>query len=134
MKKMRFLLLLLIGSQLACSSQNQAIESYYYKAQTRGFQLEIFLNKSALEITKNGTSNTISLTEKQVLKAQEIISSISFESIKSNLSVEDAAVDKVVPAYCKFTFEKDSKEFDFNHGKLPEKIEELNSLLLKYGD
>lgn len=122
--KITFLLLLIVSSSCEGQEKKEAI-SLNYKAQTRGFLYQLQLKNNSIEINKNNTVERTLLTEDQLIKIDNLLSTINFEVIKNNVSISDLAVDSAIKGVFNLTFEGNSYTFDFTHNKLPKEIEEL---------
>ncbi len=134
MKLFKMTLILLLVSLTSCQSQDKkdAI-SLNYTAQTRGFQLAIQLENTLLEVTKNNEAHQIELTEKQLNEVIEMVKKIDFNSLKSNISIDDLAVDKAIKGEFELNFNNELYEFEFDHNNAPKSIQELLNKLQSFG-
>ena len=126
-------LILLLVSLTSCQSQNKKDNiSLNYNAQTRGFQLAIQLENNLLEVTKNNETHQIELTENQLNEIISTVKKIDFEVIKSNISIDDLAVDKAIKGEFEVNFNGELYAFEFDHNNAPEKIQELLNKLQRF--
>lgn len=133
MKLFKMTLILLIVSSISCQSQGKKDTiSLNYSAQTRGFQLAIQLEKNLLEITKNNETHQIELTEKQFNEVVEMVKKIDFNALKSNISIDDLAVDKAIKGEFELNLNGELYVFEFDHNNSPESIQELFSKLQSF--
>ncbi|MDF1516871.1 MAG: hypothetical protein RQ864_11950 [Lutibacter sp.] len=134
MKLFKMTLILLLVSITSCQSQDKKdTVSLNYNAQTRGFQLAIQLKNNLLEVTKNNETHRSELTENQLNEVIEIVKKIDFESLKSNISIDDLAVDKAIKGKFELNFNSELYEFEFDHNNAPESIQELLNKLQSFG-
>ncbi|HEY9222196.1 MAG TPA: hypothetical protein VIO43_11555 [Lutibacter sp.] len=122
--KMTLILLLVSINSCQCQDKKDTI-SLNYSAQTRGFQLSIQLEKNLLEVTKNNETHQIELTENQLNEVIYMIKKIDFEILKSNISIDDLAVDKAIKGEFELNFNDKLYTFEFDHNNAPESIQEL---------
>lgn len=133
MKFFKMTLILLIISSISCQSQDKKDTiSLNYNAQTRGFQLAIQLENNLLEVTKNNDTHQIELTEKQFNEVVEMVKKIDFEVLKSNISIDDLAVDKAIKGEFELNLNGELYAFEFDHNNAPESIRELLSKLQSF--
>ncbi|MFZ2432130.1 MAG: hypothetical protein WAW57_13355 [Lutibacter sp.] len=126
MKLFKMTLILLLVSINSCQSQDKKdTVSLNYNAQTRGFQLSIQLEKNLLEVTKNNETHKIELTENQLNEVIEMVKKIDFDSLKSNISIDDLAVDKAIKGEFELNFNDKLYTFEFDHNNASESIQEL---------
>lgn len=126
MKLFKMTLILLLVSINSCQSQDKKdTVSLNYNAQTRGFQLSIQLEKNLLEVTKNNETHKIELTENQLNEVIEMVKKIDFDSLKSNISIDDLAVDKALKGEFELNFNGKLYTFEFDHNNASESIQEL---------
>lgn len=126
MKLFKMTLILLLVSINSCQSQDKKdTVSLNYNAQTRGFQLSIQLKKNLLEVTKNNETHKIELTENQLNEIIEMVKKIDFDSLKSNISIDDLAVDKAIKGEFELNFNGKLYTFEFDHNNASESIQEL---------
>jgi len=133
MKLFKMTLILLIVSSISCQSQDKKDSiSLNYSAQTRGFQLAIQLENNLLEVTKNNETHQIELTEKQFNEVLEMVKKIDFDLLKSNISIDDLAVDKAIKGDFELNFNGKLYAFEFDHNNAPENIQELLNKLQSF--
>ena len=126
MKLFKMILIILIASSTSCQSQDKIDTiSLNYNAQTRGFQLAIQMENNLLEVTKNNETHQIELTENQLNEVIEMIKKIDFEGIKSNVSLDDLAVDKAIKGDFELNLNAELYKFEFDHNNAPKSIQEL---------
>lgn len=133
MKLYKMTLILLFAALTSCQSQNKkdAI-SLNYKAQTRGFQLAIKLENNLLEVTKTNGTHKIELTENQLNVIVNVVKKIDFENIKSNVSIDDLAIDKAIKGNFELNLNGELYTFEFDHNNAPESIQELLNKLQSF--
>ena len=133
MKLFKMTLILLLVSINSCQSQDKKDTiSLNYNAQTRGFQLAIQLEHKLLEVTKNKETHQIELSENQFNEVIEVVKKIDFEEIKSNVSIDDLAVDKAIKGDFELNFNGKIYDFEFDHNNAPENIQKLLNKLQSY--
>ena len=133
MKLFKMTLILLLATSTSCQSQDKKDTiSLNYSAQTRGFQLAIQLEKNLLEITKNNETHQIELTENQLNEVVYMIKKIDFEVLKSNISIDDLAIDKAIKGEFKLNLNSELYTFEFDHNNAPESIQELLNKLQSF--
>ncbi|MDO9037795.1 MAG: hypothetical protein Q7U59_05540 [Lutibacter sp.] len=126
MKLFKMTLILLFASLTSCQSQDKKDSiSLNYNAQTRGFQMAIQMENNLLEVTKNNETHQIELTDIQLNEIIEMVKKIDFEEIKSNVSIDDLAVDKAIKGDFELNFNGKLYAFEFDHNNAPESIQEL---------
>lgn len=133
MKLFKMTLILLLVSITSCQSQDKKDTiSLNYNAQTRGFQLAIQLENNLLGITKNNETHQIELTENQLNEIIGMVKNIDFEVLKSNISIDDLAVDKAIKGEFKLNLNGELYTFEFDHNNAPENIQELLNKLQSF--
>lgn len=133
MKLFKITLILLLVSITSCQSQDKKDTiSLNYDAQTRGFQLSVQLENNLLEITENNETHQIELTENQLNEVIEIVKKIDFNALKSNISIDDLAVDKAIKGEFELNFNGELYAYEFDHNNAPESIQELLSKLQSF--
>ena len=133
MKLFKMTLILLIVSSISCQSQDKKDSiSLNYSAQTRGFQLAIQLENNLLEVNKNGETHQIELTENQLNEVIKMIKKIDFDVLKSNISIDDLAVDKAIKGEFDLNLNGELYAFEFDHNNAPENIQELLNKLQSF--
>jgi tyrosine-protein phosphatase YwqE len=126
-------LILLLVSITSCQSQDKKDSiSLNYSAQTRGFQLAIQLENNLMEMTKNNETHQIELTENQLNEVIDMVKKIDFKVLKSNISIDDLAVDKVIKGEFKLNFNGELYTFEFDHNNAPESIQKLLNKLQSF--
>ncbi|MDP3946731.1 MAG: hypothetical protein Q8Q51_12630 [Lutibacter sp.] len=126
MKFYKMTLILLFASLTSCQSQDKKDSiSLNYNAQTRGFQMAIQMENNLLEVTKNNETHQIELTDIQLNEVVEMVKKIDFDLIKSNVSIDDLAVDKAIKGDFELNFNGKLYAFEFDHNNAPENIQEL---------
>ncbi|MDO9137887.1 MAG: hypothetical protein Q7U21_08700 [Lutibacter sp.] len=133
MKFYKMTLILLFASLTSCQSQDKKDSiSLNYNAQTRGFQMAIQLENNLLEVTKNNETHQIELTDIQLNEIIEMVKKIDFDLIKSNVSIDDLAVDKAIKGDFELNFNGKLYAFEFDHNNTPENIQELLNKLQSF--
>ncbi|MDO9593657.1 MAG: hypothetical protein Q7J19_01555 [Lutibacter sp.] len=133
MKFYKMTLILLFASLTSCQSQDKKDSiSLNYNAQTRGFQMAIQLENNLLEVTKNNETHQIELTDIQLNEIIEVVKKIDFDFIKSNVSIDDLAVDKAIKGEFELNFNGKLYAFEFDHNNAPENIQELLNKLQSF--
>lgn len=133
MKIFKITLILLFASLTSCQSQNKKdTVSLNYNAQTRGFQLSILLEYNLLEVTKNNETHQVELTDKQLNEVIEMVKKIDVVVLKSNISIDDLAVDKAIKGEFELNFNGELYVFEFDHNNAPESIQEFLSKLQSF--
>ncbi|MDP3314161.1 hypothetical protein [Lutibacter sp.] len=125
--------MILITLSNSCQSQDKTEPIVLsYSAQTRGFQLGIQLENNALEVLKNNETKNVELTNNQFAEIIDLVSKIDFNTIKSNLSIEDLAVDKAIKGEFSIRFKNKDYTFDFDHNNAPKSIYNLLQTLQNF--
>ncbi len=133
MKLSNIILFLLLVSSASCQSQHKKDSiSLNYVAQTRGFQLAIRLENIFLEIYKNNETVQIELTENQFNEVVEMVKKIDFDTIKSNISIDDLALDKAIKGEFELNLNEEIYSFEFDHNNAPKNIQELLNKLQSF--
>lgn len=133
MKLFKMTLILLLVSSTSCQGQDKKDTiSLNYNAQTRGFQLSIQLENNLLEITKNNETHQFELTENQLNEVIEMVIKTNFEVLKSNISIDDLAVDKAIKGEFELNFNGQLYIFEFDHNNTPESIQKLLNKLQSF--
>ena len=133
MKLFKMTLILLMVSSISCQSQDKKDTiSLNYNAQTRGFQLAIQMENNLLEVTKNNETHQIELSENQFNEVVELVKKIDFNALKSNISMDDLAVDKAIKGVFELNFNNEIYAFEFDHNNAPEQIQELLNKLQSF--
>lgn len=133
MKLFKMTLILLLVSITSCQSQDKKDTiSLNYNAQTRGFQLAIQLENNLMEMTKNNETHQIELTENQLNEVIDMVKKIDFNLLKSNISIDDLAVDKAIKGEFELNFNGELYTFEFDHNNAPKSIQELLNKLQSY--
>ena len=133
MKLFKMTLILLLVSITSCQSQDKKDSiSLNYNAQTRGFQMAIQMENNLLEVTKNNETHQIELTDIQLNEVVEMVKKINFDLIKSNVSIDDLAVDKAIKGNFELNFNGKLYAFEFDHNNAPENIQELLNKLQSF--
>lgn len=133
MKLFKMTLILLLLSSTSCQSQDKKDTiSLNYSAQTRGLQLDIQLENNLLKVTKNNETHQIELTNKQLNEVIDMVKKIDFDVLKSNISIDDLAVDKAIKGEFELNFNGELYTFEFDHNNAPESIQELLKKLQSY--
>ena len=132
MKSLLHLILVLVTVTSSC--QNQEIKKEFslsYTAQTRGFLYKINLNKDSLEINNNGIIKNSALNNHQVSELKKLVSSLNFDQLKSNISIDDLAVDKAIEGVFTTSINGNNQLIKINHNNLPDQLKELFNQLDK---
>ena len=133
MKLLKIALILMLVSSTSCQGQHKKDSiSLNYEAQTRGFHLAIQLENNLLEVSKNNETQQIELTEKQLKEVIDMVKKIDFNSIKSNISIDDLAVDKAIKGVFELNFNGELFTFDIDHNNAPKSIQELLNKLQSF--
>jgi hypothetical protein len=118
--------ILLLTLSNSCEGQENKDEiTINYTAQTRGYIYTLQLKNKELEINNNQAIKNIVLTEEQQNEVLKLLSEIDFKKIKSNISTDDLAVDKAIKGAFELNYHNKLYSYNFDHNKLPKKIEEL---------
>jgi len=133
MKLFKMTLILLFASLTSCQSQDKTDTiSLNYHAQTRGFELSVLLEDNLLEVSKNNEAHQTELTDVQLNEIVEMVKEIDFDLIKSNVSIDDLAVDKAIKGEFELNFNGKLYAFEFDHNNAPENIQELLNKLQSF--
>ncbi|MGV8946868.1 MAG: hypothetical protein ACOH1N_10605 [Lutibacter sp.] len=133
MKLLKITLILILMSSTSCQSQDKKDSiSLNYSAQTRGFQLVIQLENNLLDVTKNNETQQIELTENQLTEITDMVSKIDFNVLKSNILIDDLALDKAIKGVFELNFNGKIYTFEFDHNNAPENIQELLNKLQSF--
>ncbi|MDP3359038.1 MAG: hypothetical protein Q8S41_06770 [Lutibacter sp.] len=133
MKPFKMTLILLFASLTSCQSQDKKDSiSLNYNAQTRGFQMAIQMENNLIEVTKNNETHQIELTDIQLNEIIEMVKKIDFALIKSNVSIDDLAVDKAIKGEFELNLNGKIYAFEFDHHNAPESIQELLNKLQSF--
>ena len=133
MKLFKMTLILLMVSSTSCQSQDKKDTiSLNYNAQTRGFQLAIQLENKLLEVTINNETRQMALSENQFNEVVEMVKKIDFNALKSNISIDDLAVDKAIKGVFELNFNGEIYAFEFDHNNAPESIQEMLNKLQSF--
>ncbi|GGK37194.1 hypothetical protein GCM10007963_01630 [Lutibacter litoralis] len=117
----------------SCKKQqtNKEIE-INYTAQTRGFKYVLHLKNNVLKIDKNNVVKEIILNKSQYDNIDSLVNNINFIKIENNISIDDLAVDRVIKGVFTIDLKEKKYEFEFNHQKLPDTIQNLLNKLEKF--
>lgn len=133
MKLLKITLILILVASTSCQSQDKKDSiSLNYSAQTRGFQLVIQLENNLLDVTKNNETQQIELTENQLTEITDMVSKIDFNVLKSNILIDDLALDKAIKGVFELNFNGKIYTFEFDHNNAPENIQELLNKLQSF--
>ncbi len=133
MKLFKMILILLLVSSTSCQSQDKKDSiSLHYAAQTRGFQLAIQLENNLLEVTENSVMHNIELTGNQLSEIIEMVKKTNFNTIESNISKEDLAVDKAIKGEFELNLNRKIYSLEFDHNNAPECIQKLLNKLQSF--
>lgn len=133
MKLFKMTLILLLLSSTSCQSQDKKDTiSLDYSSQTRGFKLAIQLENKLLEVAKNNKTHQIELTDKQFNEVIDMVKKIDFENLKSNIPMDDLAVDKAIKGEFALNINSELYKFEFDHNNAPKKIQELINKLQSF--
>jgi tyrosine-protein phosphatase YwqE len=94
--------------------------------------LAIQLENNLMEMTKNNETHQIELTENQLNEVIDMVKKIDFKVLKSNISIDDLAVDKVIKGEFKLNFNGELYTFEFDHNNAPESIQKLLNKLQSF--
>jgi len=118
--------ILILTLSNSCQGQEKKEEiTLNYTAQTRGYKYVLQLKNDTLELNNNQVLKKITLTEEQQKEVYELLSKIDFKKIKNNVSTDDLAVDKAIKGTFELNYHNKLYSYNFDHNKLPKKIEEL---------
>jgi len=126
---MKFLILfstLILTLSPSCEKQeeNKEIE-INYSAQTRGFKYGLHLKNNILKIDKNNVIKEITLNKAQYANIYSLVTKINFNEIENNISIDELAVDRAIKGIFTIDLKEKKYEFEFNHQKLPDTIQNL---------
>jgi len=126
---MKFLILfstLILTLSPSCEKQeeNKEIE-INYSAQTRGFKYGLHLKNNILKIDKNNVIKEITLNKAQYANIYSLVTKINFNEIENNISIDELAVDRAIKGIFTIDLKEKKYEFEFNHQKLPDAIQNL---------
>jgi len=126
MKVLTCTLLFILFFSISCNSQESYKEvSINYTAQTRGYKYVLQLKNNTLELNNNQVLEKITLSEEQQEEVRELLSKIDFKKIKNNISTENLATDKAIKGVFELHFNNKQYSYEFDHNKLPTKIETI---------
>jgi len=126
---MKFLILfstLILTLSPSCEKReaNKGIE-INYSAQTRGFKYVLQLKNNILKIDKNNVLKEITLNKSQYVNIDSLVHKINFNEIENNISIDELAVDRAIKGIFSIDLKEKNYEFEFNHQKLPDAIQNL---------
>jgi len=126
---MKFLILfstLILTLSPSCEKreENKEIE-INYSAQTRGFKYVLHLKNNILKIDKNNVIKEITLNKSQYANIDSLANKINFNEIENNISIDELAVDRAIKGIFTIDLKEKKYEFEFNHQKLPDTIQNL---------
>ena len=126
---MKFLILfstLILTLSPSCEkrAENKEIE-INYSAQTRGFKYVLHLKNNVLKIDKNNVIKEITLNKSQYANIDSLANKINFNEIENNISIDELAVDRAIKGIFTIDLKEKKYEFEFNHQKLPDAIQNL---------
>ena len=126
---MKFLILfstLILTLSPSCEkrAENKEIE-IKYSAQTRGFKYVLHLKNNILKIDKNNVIKEITLNKSQYAHIDSLVNKINFNEIENNISIDELAVDRAIKGIFTIDLKEKKYEFEFNHQKLPDAIQNL---------
>ncbi len=126
---MKFLILfstLILTLSPSCEKreENKEIE-INYSAQTRGFKYVLHLKNNVLKIDKNNVIKEITLNKSQYANIDSLANKINFNEIENNISIDELAVDRAIKGIFTIDLKEKKYEFEFNHQKLPDAIQNL---------
>ena len=127
-----FILFTLVLFQSCKSQEKMNTTSLNYSAQTRGYIYTIHLKNNQLELNNNTNIKKITLTKSQINKINDVLLTIDFKKIESNISNEDLALDKAIKGTLELNFKGEHFSFDFSHNNLPENIQQLITHLERF--
>ena len=116
--------MVLFGS---CNSQNSSdITSLKYYAQTRGFLVEIDINKKEIVYNNNEEIDTIITPKGTWNSLSKLATQLDFDKLKNyTLPEELLATDRAIKAELSITTDNDEQVIEFIHGNAPEELKGL---------
>ena len=120
------MIILLLILPNSCQTQEKKEEiTLNYAAQTRGYKYVLQLKNDTLELNNNQVLKKIILTEEQQKEVRKLLSKINLKKLKDNVSTDDLALDKAIKGVLELQFNNKQHSYEFDHNKLPTKIEDL---------
>ena len=120
-------LLLFIITLSSCTAQKQAgLTSINYNAQTRGFLVDLTLNKNEILYNNNNKIDTLDIAKEKWKTLKQLTNSLDLELLKNNVVSKDLlAVDRAILAEITFFINNEEQQIEFIHGDPPEELKEL---------
>lgn len=112
-------------------SQNQLELSY--KAQTRGYLLEINVVEKSISITENSITSKFKLSNSNFKELTSKIKDIDFSNLIIEDKSEEIAVDRAIPALFYLKTDKSEYTLELTH-KTNEKIQSLIDLIQSFAN
>ena len=119
--------LIFIISLSSCTAQKQAgLTSINYFAQTRGFLVDLTLNKNKIIYNNNNKIDTLVINTEKWKTLKIITSSLDIEKLKNHeVSTDLIAVDRAILAELTLIINSEEQRLQFIHGDPPEELKEL---------
>ena len=78
-----------------------------------------------IKIDKNNVIKEITLNKAQYANIYSLVTKINFNEIENNISIDELAVDRAIKGIFTIDLKEKKYEFEFNHQKLPDTIQNL---------
>jgi len=127
----KYSLIICLISFSSCMSQNQLELSY--KAQTRGYLLEINVVEKNVTIEENSTTSKFELSNSNFKELTSKINDIDFSNLIIEDKSEEIAVDRAIPALFYLKTDKSEYTLELTH-KTNEKIQSLIDLIQSFAN
>lgn len=127
----KYSLIICLISFASCMSQNQLELSY--KAQTRGYLLEINVVEKSISITENSITSKFKLSNSNFKELTSKIKDIDFSNLIIEDKSEEIAVDRAIPALFYLKTDKSEYTLELTH-KTNEKIQSLIDLIQSFAN
>ena len=85
----------------------------------------LHLKNNVLKIDKNNVIKEITLNKSQYANIDSLANKINFNEIENNISIDELAVDRAIKGIFTIDLKEKKYEFEFNHQKLPDAIQNL---------
>ena len=108
------------------AQKKASLTSINYLAQTRGFLVDLTLNKNEIIYNNNNEIDTLVIDKEKWKTLKKITNSLDMEALKNHkVSTELLAVDRAIPAEITFIINNEEQRLEFIHGDPPEELKEL---------